>query len=134
MKSEYPEVAKSYILYRDQRNKERTRRSKLVTAVMKRTNATAVENANANVDEKSFSGREKEASSDVQKLIALDYTLSPEISSAHREMLLYQHDLEKTNVGMHNCLFIDFNKLFKDGFMTRNGDVRPPSTLSSACQ
>lgn len=134
MKSEYPEVAKSYILYRDQRNKERTRRSKLVTAVMKRTNATAVENANANVDEKSFSGREKEASSDVQKLIALDYTLSPEVSSAHKEMLLYQHDLEKTNVGMHNCLFIDFNKLFKDGFMTRNGDVRPPSTLSSACQ
>lgn len=134
MKSEYPEVAKSYILYRDQRNKERTRRSKLVTAVMKRTNATAVENANANVDEKSFSGREKEASSDVQKLIALDYTLSPEVSAAHKEMLLYQHDLEKTNVGMHNCLFIDFNKLFKDGFMTRNGDVRPPSTLSSACQ
>ena len=134
MKSEYPEVAKQYILYRDQRSKERLRHTKLLKAVMRRTEATAVENSNANVDEKSFSGREKEASADVQKTIALDYTLSPEIAQAHKDMLLYQHDLEKTNIGEHNCLFVDFKKIFNDGFVTRNGDVRPPSTFSSACQ
>ena len=134
MKSEYPEVAKSYIIYRDKRSKERTRRSKLVKAVMKRTEATAVENANANVDEKSFSGREKEASADVQKLIALDYTLSPEVAQAHKDMLLYQHDMEKTNIGEHNCLFVDFDKVFENGFVTRNGDVRPPSKFDTACQ
>lgn len=134
MKSERPDVAKAYILYREQRNKERTRNSKLVSAIMKRNDATAVENANANVDEKSFSGREKEASSDVQKIIALDYTLSKEVSDAHKEMLLYQHDLEKTNIGEHNCLQVDFKKLFTDGFETRNGDIRPPSSFSSACQ
>ena len=134
MKSERPDVAKAYILYREQRSKERIRRSKLVNAVMKRTEATAVENSNANVDEKSFSGREKEASADVQKIIALDYTLSNEVSKAHENMLLYQHDLEKTNIGEHNCLFIDFEKLFNDGFETRNGDIRQPSTFSTACQ
>ena len=134
MKSEYPEVAKEYILYRDQRSKARLRRSKLLTAVMRRTEATAIENSNANVDEKSFSGREKEASADVQKVIALDYTLSPEIGNAHKNMLLYQHDLEKTNIGQHNCLFADLGKLFNEGFVTRNGDVRPPSTFGSACQ
>ena len=134
MKSEYPEVARSYILYRDKRSKERVRKSKLVTAVMKRTEATAVENANANVDEKSFSGREKEASADVQKIIALDYVLSPRVSNAHKNMLLYQHDLEKTNIGEHNCLFVDFEKVFTEGFVTRNGDIRPPASFSSACQ
>ena len=134
MKSERPDVAKAYILYREQRNKERIRKSKLVRSIMKRTDATAVENSNANVDEKSFSGREKEASSDVQKIIALDYTLSPDVSQAHKDMLLYQHDLEKTNIGMHNCLFIDFDKLFNEGFVTRNGDIRPPSSFSTACQ
>lgn len=134
MKSEYPEVAKSYIIYRDQRSKERTRRSKLIKAVMKRIEATAVENANANVDEKSFSGREKEASADIQKIIALDYTLSPEVAQAHKDMLLYQHDMEKTNIGEHNCLFVDFGKVFKDGFVTRNGDIRPPASYSTACQ
>ena len=134
MKSSRPDVAKAYILYRDQRTKERDRRSKLIRTVMRRTDATAVENANANVDEKSFSGREKEASSDIQKIIALDYTLSPEVANAHRGMLLYQHDMEKTNIGEHNCLFVDFNKLFTNGFVTRNGDIRPPSTYSTACQ
>ena len=134
MKSERPDVAKAYILYREQRNKERIRNSKLVSAIMKRNDATAVENANANVDEKSFSGREKEASSDVQKIVALDYTLSPEVAQAHKDMLLYQHDLEKTNIGMHNCLFIDFKKLFEEGFVTRNGDIRTPGSFSSACQ
>ena len=134
MKSEYPEVAKNYILYRDQRSKERMRQSKLLRAVMRRTEATAVENSNANVDEKSFSGREKEASADIQKIIALDYTLSPEISQAHKNMLLYQHDMEKTNIGEHNCLFVDFKKVFEDGFVTRNGDVRSPGSFSSACQ
>ena len=134
MKSEYPEVAKAYILYRDQRSKERMRQSKLLKAVMRRTEATAVENSNANVDEKSFSGREKEASADIQKLIALDYTLSPEVAQAHKDMLLYQHDNEKTNIGEHNCLFVDFKKIFNDGFVTRNGDVRPPSKYDTACQ
>ena len=134
MKSEYPEVAKAYILYRDQRSKERMRQSKLLKAVMRRTEATAVENSNANVDEKSFSGREKEASADIQKIIALDYTLSPEISQAHKDMLLYQHDMEKTTIGEHNCLFVDFKKVFEDGFVTRNGDVRSPGSFSSACQ
>ena len=134
MKSEYPEVAKSYIIYRDQRSKERMRRSKLMTAVMRRTEATAIENANANVDEKSFSGREKEASADIQKMIALDYTLSPEVANAHKNMLLYQHDNEKTNIGEHNCLFVDFNKLFTEGFVTRNGDIRVPGSYSTACQ
>ena len=134
MKSSRPDVAKAYILYRDERTRHRDRRSKLIEAVMRRNDATAVENANANVDEHSFSGREKEASSDIQKIIALDYTLSPEVGTAHKSMLLYQHDLEKTNIGMHNCLHVDFKKLFTDGFKTRNGDIRPPSTFSTACQ
>ena len=134
MKSSRPDVAKAYILYRDQRTRERDRRSKLIKAVMRRNEAVAVENANANVDEHSFSGREKEASADIQKIIALDYTLSPEVGNAHKNMLLYQHDNEKTNIGEHNCLFVDFEKLFTNGFVTRNGDIRPPSTFSTACQ
>ena len=89
MKSSRPDVAKAYIIYRDQRTKARDRQSKIIKTVMRRNDATAVENANANVDENSFSGREKEASSDIQKIIALDYTLSPEVSNAHKKMLLY---------------------------------------------
>lgn len=128
------DVAKAYILYREERSKERAKNSKIVKAIRQRNSAENVENSNANVDEKSFSGREKEASSDIQKIIALDYTLSKEVSEAHRNMLLYQHDLEKTSLGVGNCLNIDFEKLFKEGFSTRNGDIRPPASFATACQ
>lgn len=127
-------IARAYILYREERSKEREKKSKIVKAVEKRNKASNVENSNANVDEKSFSGREKEASADIQKIIALDYVLSKEVSNAHKNMLLYQHDLEKTNIGQHNCLNIDFERLFTKGFSTRNGDIRPPSSFSTACQ
>lgn len=102
---------------------------------MTRVNATNVENANANVDERSFSGREKEASADIGKTIALEYGgLSDDVAVAHKEMLVYQHDLEKAILGEHNCLNLDFGEIFTYGFKTRNGDVRPPKSVSTACQ
>jgi len=100
----------------------------------RRLNAVSVQNANANVDERSFSGREKEASADIQKVYALEDILSKEVSDAHRNMWIYQHDLEKAPIGEHNCLNIDFGKIFEEGFATRNGDIRPPTSFSTACQ
>lgn len=135
MASNRKDVAKTYIIYRNDRNREREKNSNIVKKVMKRVSASDVENANANVDERSFSGREKEASADVGKTIALEYDgLSEEVANAHKEMLVYQHDLEKAIYGVHNCLNLDFGEIFRYGFKTRNGDVRPPSSFGTACQ
>lgn len=134
MASNCKDVAKAYIIYRNNRTKERERKSSFIKKVWNRTNATAIENSNANVDENSFSGREKEASSDIQKDIALNYTMSKEVADAHKNGSIYQHDLDKYNIGMHNCLNLDFKKVFTDGFKTRNGDVRPPTSFATACQ
>lgn len=134
MASNCKDVAKAYIVYRHERSKERERNSELIQKIWERINVSNVENSNANVDEKSFSGREKEASSDAQKMIALDYVISKDVSDGHKEGLIYLHDLEKYNMGVHNCLNVDFSHLFEHGFATRNGDVRPPSTFSTACQ
>lgn len=134
MASNCKDVAKAFIIYRNERTKERERNSSLIQKVLERNSGLNVQNANANVDENSFSGREKEASSDIQKEIALDYVMSKDIAKAHKEGLIYQHDLDKYNLGMHNCLFLDFEKIFNNGFHTRNGDVRPPTSFSTACQ
>ena len=135
MKSSRKDVAKAYILYRNERTKVRDRNSKLVQKVMERVESTVDNRSNANVDEKSFSGREKEASSDIGKMIALEYGgLSQEIANAHKNMLVYQHDLEKAIYGIHNCLQLNFQEIFTYGFRTRNGDVRPPTSFSTACQ
>lgn len=135
METDRKDVAKAYILYRDERTKVRERNGRLVQKVLDRVTASVNDRSNANVDEDSFSGREKEASTAVGKMIALEYDgLSEEVANAHKKMLVYQHDLEKAVFGIHNCLFLNFQELFTHGFRTRNGDVRPPSSFSSACQ
>ena len=135
MESDRKDVAKAYIIYRNDRSRVRNKKSKIIKKYLSRVEATDVQNANANVDERSFSGREKEASADIGKIIALDFGgLSEEVAKAHKEMLVYQHDLEKAIYGEHNCLNLNFNEIFKNGFKTRNGDVRPPASFSSGCQ
>lgn len=135
MASDYKDVAKAYIIYRNERTKNREKKSELVKKVMVRVNSEVDNHSNANVDEMSFSGREKEASSDIGKTIALDFGgLSNDVANAHKEMLVYQHDLEKAIYGVHNCLNLNFQELFTNGFHTRNGDVRPPTSFSTACQ
>ena len=137
MASKRKDVAKAFIIYRNDRTKARDKKSDVIKKYVKRVHAndSDIENANANVDERSFSGREKEASADVGKTIALEFGgLSKEVAQAHKEMLVYQHDLEKAIIGEHNCLNLDFGEIFTYGFKTRNGDVRPPKSFSTACQ
>ena len=135
MFEKYFDVAKAYILYRFEHSKIREGYNELLTKIYDRLHATNVENANANVDEHTFSGREKEASSDLQKYLAFNAGgVSKLMADCHKDMLIYQHDAEKTLLGQHNCLFLDFNEVFTHGFITRNGDVRPPTSYSTACQ
>lgn len=137
MASKRKDVAKAFIIYRNDRTRARDKKSDVVKKYVKRVHAndSDIENANANVDERSFSGREKEASADVGKTIALEFGgLSKEVAQAHKDMLVYQHDLEKAIIGEHNCLNLDFGEIFTYGFKTRNGDVRPPKSFSTACQ
>ncbi len=135
MESNRKDIARAYIIYRNERTKVRERKAELVQTILNRANSTIDNRSNANVDEKSFSGREKEASSDIGKMIALDFGgLTTDVANAHKEMLIYQHDLEKAIYGIHNCLNLNFQEIFNYGFRTRNGDVRPPTSFSTACQ
>lgn len=135
MSTKRKDVARAYITYRNERTKIRDKKSNMMSKVIVKVNASNVLNSNANVDEKSFSGREKEASAEIGKAMALEFGGLPEdVANAHKEMLVYQHDLEKAVYGIHNCLNLNFQNIFKNGFITRNGDVRPPKTYSTGCQ
>jgi len=134
MASDRKDVAKTYIIYRDERTKVRQMNTELMKKVWNKTMGTEIENSNANVDEKSFGGKKNEGSNTLQKELALTYLISPEVSKAHRDSYIYQHDLSEYTIGDHNCLNLDFHNIFKNGFGTRNGDVRPPKSINSACQ
>jgi ribonucleoside-triphosphate reductase len=52
----------------------------------------------------------------------------------HEENMIYIHDLDNYAVGSHNCLTIPFDKLLAEGFNTRQTDVRPAQSVSTAFQ
>ena len=96
--------------------------------------ATNVQNQNANIDEKSFGGRVGEASDVVLKKYALDNCMSKMARENHLNNEVYIHDLNSYATGMHNCLSIPFDKLLKNGFNTRQTDVRPAQSINTAFQ
>lgn len=96
--------------------------------------AANVQNQNANVDEKSFGGRVGEASDAVLKKYALENCMSEMSKNNHINNEIYVHDLNSYAVGMHNCLSIPFDKLLENGFNTRQTDVRPAQSVSTAFQ
>lgn len=134
MQSERPDVAKAYIIYREDRNKARLRRTDLVRTIYEKISAENVQNQNANVDEHSFGGRMGEANSATMKTMALDYCVSKMARENHLNNRIYIHDLDHYFVGSHNCLSIPFDDLLAKGFNTRQTDVRPANSINTAFQ
>lgn len=134
MLSKRKDVARAYIIYRNERTKIREKNTKLMREISEKITASNVKNQNANVDEKSFGGRVGEASSSVMKQYALDYCMSEMAKNNHLNNEIYIHDLDSYAVGMHNCLSIPFDKLLANGFNTRQTDVRPAQSVSTAFQ
>ena len=134
MSSNRKDVAKSYILYRNNRTLERNKRSKLNKSITKRLKAIDIENQNANVDERSFGGKMGAVSSDVLKEYALNNCMCRKSKENHLNNRIYIHDLDSYAIGSHNCLSIPFDDLLANGFNTRQTDVRPANSVNTAFQ
>lgn len=134
MSSKRKDVAKAYILYRQERTKARNQKSELNKKITEKLLATNVQNQNANVDEYSFGGRKGEAVNEYLKDYALNYIMSETARDNHLNNEIYTHDLDSYAIGMHNCLSIPFDDLLANGFNTRQADVRPAQSVSTAFQ
>ena len=134
MATKRKDVAKAYILYREERNKKRNANTKLMKLIKEKVDASDVQNQNANVDEHSFGGRMGEARSELMKDYALNYIISDMARENHLNNEIYIHDLDSYAVGMHNCLTIPFDDLLAKGFNTRQTDVRPANSINTAFQ
>lgn len=134
MQSRRKDVAKAFILYRNDRTRIRENKTQLMKDITEKLMATNVQNQNANIDEKSFGGRVGEASDVVLKKYALDNCMSKMARENHLNNEVYIHDLNSYATGMHNCLSIPFDKLLKNGFNTRQTDVRPVQSINTAFQ
>lgn len=127
-------VAKAYITYRYKRAMARNEYKQLMDDVKEKLTAKDVKNQNANLDEQSFGGRIGEMSDLIMKRYALDYCMSEKARRNHLENRIYTHDLSHYAIGDHNCLSVPLDDLLKNGFDTRQTDVRPAQSINTAFQ
>ena len=134
MSTKRKDVARAYIRYRQERNRQREWNTQMMDKVAVKLAASDVQNQNANVDEYSFGGRRGEADSVIFKQYALDNLVSKMARNNHLNNEIYIHDLDAYILGMHNCLTVPFDDLLANGFNTRQTDVRPANSINTAFQ
>ena len=127
------EVVEAFIKYRRKCEEIREQKTDLMKQIQEKLSAKNVQNQNANLDEASFGGRLGETSGAVAKNIALKH-MSKMGRKNHEDNMIYVHDLDHWEVGDHNCLSIPFDDLLKNGFKTRQTDVRPAGSVNTAMQ
>ena len=134
MKRGLLKVAKAYIKYRYMHAIIRNSNTELMNGCLDKLAAVHIDKQNANVDQASFGGRMGEASSFVTKYLALEFKMTETSRENHVNNQVYIHDLDQWAIGSHNCLSIPFDKLLRDGFKTRQTDVRGAQSVNTAFQ
>lgn len=127
-------IARAYIRFRYKKELARDKYNVLMSGVEEKLRAKNVQNQNANVDEHSFGGRMGEVNRLVMKQFALENCMPAWMKEKHNNNEIYIHDLDSYAAGMHNCLSIPYDDLLKNGFTTRQTDVRPANSVNTAFQ
>ena len=140
-KKGYEDVYKSFSEYRDRRNASRQMFSdeKKLHKFLKSIESLGLKSAseedskreNANIDGNSAMGTMLHYGSTVSKEFAKAYLMKPKFAEAHDSGDIHIHDMDFLAMGTTTCMQIDLNKLFKNGFSTGHGHLRPPKDIIS---
>jgi len=134
MDNGYIATARAYILYRNERNRVRQMRTRLMKTYEEITNTDArhsdVKRENANIDGDTAMGVMLKYGSEGAKQFYNMFVLKPEHSSAHSDGDIHIHDLDFLTLTT-TCCQIDIIKLFKGGFSTGHGHLREPNDIAS---
>lgn len=135
MASKRKDVAKAYILYRNERDfiRNNTFYKWYKTNIVDKRSE---ENSNANVDENNFGGKEMRISDDILEH-NVDIIIKEILGKKTFEdttKCIKIHDKSKFTLGVHNCLLIPYrDMIYKNGIETRQGDTKPTKTYNTAC-
>ncbi|MCL2094818.1 anaerobic ribonucleoside triphosphate reductase [Candidatus Saccharibacteria bacterium] len=136
LESRYRATAKHYILYREERSRIRETKSNLMNTYRMIALASAKEDSdvkrgNANVNGDGAMGKMLQFGAEGSKEFTMNVLLRPEYAAAHRNGDIHIHDLDFWATGTMTCCQIDPLLLFKDGFNTGHGFLRPPNSIGS---
>lgn len=134
IESGFVQTAKSYILYRAERNRSRDVNSRLIQTLKDITFSKAADSdmkrENANIDADTAMGTMLKYGSESAKQFYEMCVIDPKFARAHREGDIHIHDMDFYTLTT-TCCQIELRKLFKGGFSTGHGVLREPSDISS---
>ncbi|ALP43653.1 anaerobic ribonucleoside-triphosphate reductase [Aeromonas schubertii] len=135
MASDHKEIARVYIEYRHDRDRERETRGRLareIRGLVEQTNA-ALLNENANKDSKVIPTQRDLLAGIVAKHYATTYMLPRDVVQAHESGALHFHDLDYSPFfPMFNCMLIDLKGMLTHGFKMGNAEIDTPKSISTA--
>lgn len=133
--SGFKTVAQVFNNYRTKRSEMRNGESSLTTTfkqLLKSDSCIAdVAKENANINADSTMGTMLKFGSESSKSFAMRELISPKFVMMHRAGDFHIHDLDFYPLTI-NCCQIDLSKLFKYGFSTGHGFIRPPQSIGTA--
>jgi len=140
-KKGYKEVHDSFAEYRERRAKSREmfiddkRMHKFLKTIeglgLKSASEDDTKRENANVDGDTAMGTMLQYGSTVSKEFAKAYLMKKKFADAHDNGDIHIHDMDFLPMGTTTCMQIELDRLFKKGFSTGHGYLRPPKDISS---
>lgn len=131
----FNDIAKKYILYREQRTKARDLNSSLDNTFKEIINLNGVDSdlkrENANINSDAPMGMMLKIGSEASKQFTKKYLLRPEHAEMHDNGTFHIHDMDFYPMTL-NCCMLDLPKLFKYGFCTGHGTLREPNSITTA--
>lgn len=135
MAGPYPQLARTYIEYRHDRDVAREQRGKLhhaIRGLVEQTNV-ALLNENANKDSKVIPTQRDLLAGIVAKHYAQQQLLPRDIVQAHERGEIHYHDLDYAPFfPMFNCMLIDLKGMLTNGFKMGNAEIEPPKSIATA--
>ncbi|MDU7865788.1 MAG: anaerobic ribonucleoside-triphosphate reductase, partial [Pantoea sp.] len=135
MAGPYPQLARTYIEYRHDRDVARDRQSQLhhaIRGLVDQTNA-ALLNENANKDSKVIPTQRDLLAGIVAKHYAQQQILPRDVVLAHERGEIHYHDLDYSPFfPMFNCMLIDLKGMLTNGFKMGNAEIEPPKSIATA--
>lgn len=135
MQGQYPQVARAYIEYRHDRDKEREKRSRLtqeIEGLIEQNNVLLI-NENANKDAKVIPTQRDLLAGIVARHYAKSYILPSEVVQAHERGEIHYHDLDYSPFfPMFNCMLVDLEGMLTHGFKMGNAEIEPPKSITTA--
>lgn len=135
MAGRYPELARTYIEYRHDRDIARELRGKLnkeIRGLIDQSNP-ALLNENANKDSKVIPTQRDLLAGIVAKHYATQHILPRDVVQAHERGEIHYHDLDYSPFfPMFNCMLIDLKGMLTQGFKMGNAEIEPPKSISTA--